>query len=119
MIDHTLLKPEATPIDVQRLCGEAVDLGVFAVCISPSMVRTAREALAGRGVAVATVAGFPSGAHSASIKATEAARSAEEGADEVDVVINLALVKTGRWDELEREVALVRNAIPTPTILKV
>jgi deoxyribose-phosphate aldolase len=119
MIDHTLLKPEATAGDVERLCVEAVELGVLAVCVSPSMVLTARAALTGSGVLVACVAGFPSGAHLASIKATEAARAVEQGVDEVDMVIDLGAAKAGRWADVEREVALVRSAVPAGQVLKV
>jgi deoxyribose-phosphate aldolase len=119
MIDHTLLKPEATAGDVERLCADAVDLGVLAVCVSPSQVPTARAALVGTPVRLATVAGFPSGAHQPSVKATEAGRAVEQGAVEVDMVIDLGLAKAGRWAELEREVALVRAAVPAPNLLKV
>jgi deoxyribose-phosphate aldolase len=119
MIDHTLLKPEATAADVERLCADAVDLGVLAVCVSPSLVTVARAALAGTPVRVACVAGFPSGAHLPSIKATEAARAVDQGVDEVDMVIDLGAAKAGQWSEVEREVALVRSAVPAPALLKV
>jgi deoxyribose-phosphate aldolase len=119
MIDHTLLKPEATTVDVERLCAEAAELGVLAVCISPSMVPVAKAALVGRAVRLASVCGFPSGAHQPSVKATEAARSVEQGADEIDVVVDLAHAKAGQWSVVERELALVRAAVPAPTVLKV
>lgn len=119
MIDHTLLKPEATPADVERLCAEAVELGVVAVCISPSLVTVARGALVSTDVRLACVAGFPSGAHLPSIKATEAARAVDQGVDEVDMVIDLGGVKAGRWAEIEHEVALVRSAVAAPALLKV
>lgn len=119
LIDHTLLKPEATEADVERLCAEAVDLGVLAVCVSPSMVPVARRALAGRPVLVACVAGFPSGAHHRGVKANEAALAVEEGVDEVDMVVDLGLVKSGRWLDVGKEIALVRTAVPAPKVLKV
>jgi deoxyribose-phosphate aldolase len=119
MIDHTLLKPEATAAEVERLCGEAADLAVLAVCVSPSLVPVARDAIGSRPIRLAAVCGFPSGAHQPSVKATEAARSVEQGAQEIDVVVDLALVKAGLWSEVERGLALVRSAVPAPTTLKV
>lgn len=119
LIDHTLLKPEATEADVERLCAEAVELGVLAVCVSPSMVPVARRALAGHDVRLACVAGFPSGAHHRGIKANEAALAVEEGVDEVDMVVDLGIVKAGRWLDVGKEIALVRTAVPAPKVLKV
>ena len=109
MVDHTLLKPEATPADVVALCAEANDLGVFSVCISPSFLPLAGDLLA-PGIATCTVVGFPSGKHHAGIKAAEAARAVAEGADEVDMVIDVGAVKAGQWRTTEREVAAVREA---------
>ncbi|MBO3128788.1 deoxyribose-phosphate aldolase [Dermatophilus congolensis] len=119
MIDHTLLKPEATPEQVAELVAEAADLGTFSVCVSPNMLPVQVP----QGVAVATVCGFPSGAHASEVKAAEAARSVADGADEVDMVVNLSLVKTGRFDEVEADIRAVRQACPTegdrPVLLKV
>lgn len=89
MIDHTLLSPEATEDEVRRHCGEALELGVFAVCVNPTMVEIAAGELAG-GVAVAAVVGFPSGAHAPAVKAAEVELAWREGARELDVVMNLA-----------------------------
>jgi len=119
MIDHTLLKPEATADQVTALCADAVSLGVFAVCVSPSMVPVAVEALTGSGVAVACVAGFPSGAHQWKVKAAEAELAVAQGVDEVDMVIDLGLAKAGRWDLVALEVEMVRAAVPAPALLKV
>lgn len=116
MIDHTLLAPEATADDVRRTCADAIEFAVAAVCVSPTMVRVAVEAVAGR-VPVASVVGFPSGAHLAEAKALEARRAGEEGAREIDMVISLRLAKEGRWTELEDEVAIVRAS--TTGLLKV
>ncbi|MFM8867689.1 MAG: deoxyribose-phosphate aldolase [Ilumatobacteraceae bacterium] len=107
MIDHTLLAPEATADDVRRTCAEALEFSVAAVCVSPTMVDVAVREVAGR-VAVASVVGFPSGAHLPETKAHEAKRACETGAREIDMVINLGLAKEGRWEEIEREVVLVR-----------
>ncbi|WP_448852969.1 deoxyribose-phosphate aldolase [Corynebacterium frankenforstense] len=114
MIDHTLLKPESTPEDVAALIAEAAELGTYSVCVSPSQLPVE----APEGVHVATVVGFPSGAVKAEIKAAEAARAVEDGAEEVDMVINIAFALTGRFDELESEIRTVREAIPG-VVLKV
>lgn len=114
-VDHTLLSPTATQEDVEALVTEASDLGVFSICVSPSMLPvTVPQALA-----VATVCGFPSGKHHSGIKAAEAARSVSEGADEVDMVIDLAAAALGRFAEVEADIAAVRAAVPGPTVLKV
>ena len=97
MVDHTLLKPEATAKDVQALIDEAVALGTYSVCVSPSMLPIdVPESLK-----VAVVVGFPSGAVKASVKAFEAAQAAADGADEIDMVVNLALVKEGDYEALQ------------------
>ena len=119
LIDHTLLKPEATPEQVATLAAEAGELGTFSICVSPSMLPVQVP----DGVKVATVCGFPSGAHAAEVKAAEAARSVSDGADEIDMVVDLALATTGRFDEVEAEIRAVREACPThgerPVLLKV
>jgi deoxyribose-phosphate aldolase len=115
LVDHTLLKPEATPADVKALIAEAADLGVFSVCVSPSMLPVSTPP----GVAVATVCGFPSGKHHSAIKAAEAALSIEQGADEIDMVIDVAAAVEGRYDDVEADIAAVRAAVPAPKVLKV
>lgn len=117
MIDHTLLKPEATPDDVRALVHEAGDLGVYAVCVSPSMVSVAR-ASAPHGVRIATVCGFPSGAVHPDAKAHEAQLAVLDRADEVDMVIDLGRAKAGEWASIENEVTMVR-ASATRALLKV
>ena len=119
MIDHTLLAPEATPEDIHALCAEAKTLGVHAVCVSPTLTAVAAREVAGSFVRVAAVAGFPSGAHSAGLKAAEAGEAAAAGAHEIDMVINLGLAAEGRWKEVEEEIAVVRGEAPGPTLLKV
>jgi deoxyribose-phosphate aldolase len=109
MVDHTLLKPEATVADVADLCAEANELGVFSVCISPSFLPLA-SGLLSPSVATCTVVGFPSGKHHADIKAAEASRAVADGADEVDMVIDVGAAKAGAWDIIEAEVAAVRAA---------
>jgi deoxyribose-phosphate aldolase len=119
MIDHTLLAPEATEKDVVALCAEARQLGVYAVCVSPTLTSIAARELPGQEIKVAAVAGFPSGAHSAGLKAQEASIAAATGAHEVDMVINLGLAKAARWKDVEQEIAAVRGEVPSPTVLKV
>jgi deoxyribose-phosphate aldolase len=113
MIDHTLLKPEATRADVDALAREAEQLGTYSICVSPSMLPVETD------VKVATVCGFPSGQHASSIKAAEAADSVSKGADEVDMVVNVGLVRAGENDAVEADIAAVRQAAPAPTVLKV
>lgn len=115
MIDHTLLKPEATSADVAAIVAQGAELGTYSVCVSPSMLPLDVP----ENLKVACVVGFPSGAVKAEIKAAEAARAVEDGADEVDMVVNIAFVKEGRQAELEAEIRAVRDAVPAPRILKV
>ena len=114
MIDHTLLKPEATSDQVKALIAEAAKLGTYSICISPSQLPVEVP----EGLHIATVVGFPSGAVKAEIKAAEAARAVADGAEEVDMVINIAFAKEHRFDDLEAEIKAVRYAIPGK-ILKV
>lgn len=95
MIDHTLLKAEATAEQVRRLCDEAREYGFCSVCVNPSRVALAAEALAGSGVRVCTVTGFPLGATVAGAKAFEAERSIRNGAQEIDMVLNIGALKDG------------------------
>lgn len=115
LIDHTLLKPEATPVQVQALLDEAAELGTYSVCVSPNQLPVKPRGE----VKVATVCGFPSGAHHSAIKATEAADSVERGADEVDMVIDLGQAATGDFDAVEADIRAVRKACTAPVVLKV
>jgi deoxyribose-phosphate aldolase len=119
LIDHTLLRPEATDAAVVALCAEATVLGVAAVCVSPSRLGAIRPGVLGDGIAVAAVCGFPSGAHEATVKAAEAASAAAAGATEIDVVVDLGLASAGEWEAVERELRAVRDAVPAPVLLKV
>ncbi len=118
MIDHTLLAPEATMADVERLCAEAIDLQVGAICISPSLLPLAKGLLPSS-IKTAAVVGFPSGAHSPETKAVEAKQACEHGANEIDMVVNLALVSSAIWSAITGEVSAVRSAITSDVILKV
>jgi len=117
IIDHTLLKPEATREDVAALIAEADALGTYSVCVSPSMLPV--ELPAGSELKVAVVCGFPSGKHTKEVKAFEAAQSVERGADEVDMVIDIGAAKEGRFDDVQAEIQAVRDVIPAPRVLKV
>ncbi len=112
IIDHTLLDPEAGPDEVLALCQEALELGVFAVCVSPTMVPLAAAQLSGSPVRVATVVGFPSGAHPTEVKAVEAQLAVADGADELGLVINLGLARAGAWELVRDGIAVVRAAAP-------
>jgi len=113
MIDHTLLKPEATPADVRALVAQGVELGVWSVCVNPSMLP-----IDAHGLHVVAVCGFPSGAHAASVKADEARIAVQNGADEIDMVIDLGLAKAGDWESVFDEILQVREAVPPPVVLK-
>jgi deoxyribose-phosphate aldolase len=117
LVDHTLLKPETTAADVAALIEEAVALGTYSVCLSPSVLPVVVPA--GSDLKVATVCGFPSGKHHSAVKAAEAALSVSEGAHEVDMVIDLGAVKAGDFAAVQVDIGAVRAAVPHPTVLKV
>lgn len=110
-IDHTILKPTASPAEVKKLCGEAAEYGFAAVCVPPPFVRTATSFLGGSNVKVATVAGFPFGYSVALAKLAEVQQALKDGAGEIDVVINLAALKSGSWSYLESEMELLVEPI--------
>ncbi|WP_114559662.1 deoxyribose-phosphate aldolase [Desertihabitans aurantiacus] len=116
LVDHTLLKPEATLADVRALAAEAQHLGVFAVCVSPSVLTELGDL---GGVAKATVCGFPSGKHTSAVKATEAAQAVADGADEVDMVIDIGRLRAGDVAAVREDIETVRTAMPATTLLKV
>jgi deoxyribose-phosphate aldolase len=95
IIDHTLLLPEATTQDIERLCDEAVHYGFAAVCVNPSHVGTCAKRLGGSRVKICTVIGFPLGATTSQAKAFEAAQAFEDGAHEVDMVLNIGMLIAG------------------------
>jgi deoxyribose-phosphate aldolase len=114
-VDHTLLKPEATAADVAALVEEAARLGVYSICVSPSFLPLDVP----DGLKVATVCGFPSGKHHSEVKAAEAAQAVANGADEVDMVIDVGAAKARDFDLVRADIAAVRAAAPRPTVLKV
>lgn len=112
-VDHTLLKPESTRADVAALVAEADELGVYSVCISPSQLPF--KIPIPHTLKVATVCGFPSGAVRSKIKAAEAAQAVANGADEVDMVINLGAAKSGEWGRVAAGIERVRMALDSAT----
>jgi deoxyribose-phosphate aldolase len=109
-IDHTLLKPEATPDQVQQLCEEARQYGFASVCINPIYVRLAARLLHGSGIPVCSVIGFPLGATPSAIKATEARRALRDGAREIDMVIPIGLLKGGDQAAVKADISRVADA---------
>jgi len=115
-IDHTLLKPEASAAQVAALCAEAGEMGVAAVCVSPSRLPQVVELSERQAWKPCTVIGFPSGAHRPVAKEAEARLAVIEGATELDMVVNLGAVADGAWAVVTEEVELVRRAIPAGTL---
>ena len=118
LIDHTLLEPNATPGQIAMFCGDAVKLGVGAVCVAPNRLPLPHPALP-TGIATCTVIGFPSGAHRTAVKVAEAEQAVADGATELDMVIDQGFAAAGLWDKVRADIAAVRAAVPAPLILKV
>lgn len=117
LVDHTELSPTATRADIARLCREALDHRTASACVPPSQVRYAAELLGGK-IAVCTVIGFPNGYATTAVKCAETADAVANGADEIDMVINLGLLREGRDREVREEIDAVRDSCPGK-ILKV
>lgn len=107
MIDHTLLKSESTREQIKSLCDEALEYNFKSVCINPFWVSYANDILKDSEVSVCTVIGFPLGANTTSMKATEAREAILNGADEVDMVINVGLLKSKEYDLVEEDIKAV------------
>src|SRR5256712_2916178 len=107
MIDHTLLKPDATRHDIEQLCAEAAKFKFATVCINPTWVAMSARLLAGSGVGVCTVVGFPLGANAADVKGYETQRAIFDGAREIDMVINIGALKSGDLRVVERDIEAV------------
>ena len=110
-IDHTILKAAATRADVTQLCAEAKTHAFFSVCINSAWVATAKELLAGSPVKVCSVIGFPLGAMSSDAKVAEATLAVRDGADEIDMVINVGRLKGGESDSVREEILAIKEAI--------
>ena len=109
-IDHTLLRPDATASDIDRLCDEAREFGFAAVCVNPTWVRRCAQNLRGSRVGVASVVGFPFGAGTTEVKALEARRAIRDGAREIDMVINVGALKSGDHALVRRDIEKVADA---------
>ena len=109
-IDHTLLKPIATREDIKKLCEEAKEYNFASVCVNPCWVSYASKLLAGSAVKVCTVIGFPLGANDSSVKAFETKTAIEQGAGEVDMVINIGALKAADYETVKNDIEAVRKA---------
>lgn len=118
VIDHTLLKPTATRADIEKLCREALEHGFFSVCINPCWVSTAHELLKGSDVKTCTVIGFPLGANTTEAKVFEAQNALSNGADELDMVINIGALKGKDYQTVLQDIRQIR-ALGDGFILKV
>ena len=114
LIDHTILRPEATRDEVLAAADEAAELGCASVCVAPVHLP-----LGDRGLAVCTVIGFPTGAHSTASKAAEAELAAGAGASQLDVVVHLGSLRARAWAAVTADLASVRAVVPPPLVVKV
>ena len=110
-IDHTILKATASSSDVKKLCEEAIEHEFYSVCVNGCYVADAKHLLQGTDVKVAAVVGFPLGAMTTASKVFEAKEAIENGASEIDMVINVAKLKDGEFDYVENEIRLIKGAI--------
>jgi deoxyribose-phosphate aldolase len=110
LIDHSMLKPDMTVTDVHKLCEEAGVHGFYSVCIPSSYIKPSRKALFETHVKIATVIGFPFGYSLPNVKIYEAIESAMNGVDELDIVLNISLAKSGKWDVVEEEIVNIMSA---------
>jgi deoxyribose-phosphate aldolase len=118
LVDHTLLRPEATDAEVAQTVADAARLGAATACVSPSRLPL-RGVQLPAGLGLCAVVGFPSGAHRTPVKAAEAAQAVDDGATEVDMVLDLGAAAAGDWTQVRADVAAVRDAVPAPLVLKV
>ncbi len=110
LIDHTILKPEATPGDVRRVCGEAREYFFYSVCVNTHYVTLVAEEVRGTGIEVCSIAGFPLGAVESSVKAYEAGNAVNQGAGEIDMVMNIGALKAGETRLVGGDIAAVARA---------
>ena len=119
LIDHTILKPEATEDDVRRVCEEGKRYNFFSVCVNTHFVPLVASELKGTDVKVCSIAGFPLGAMSSSAKAFEAERAVRDGADEIDMVMNIGSLKSGNFKHVAEDIAGVVRACGDSALVKV
>ena len=118
-IDHTALKADTGRAAIEKLCQEAREYGFMSVCVNPTWVATAQSLLAGSDVKVCTVIGFPLGVNTSAVKAFETRTAIQEGADEVDMVINIGAAKDGNWDLVKADIQAVVEAANHQALVKV
>lgn len=118
-IDHTVLKADAVKADIEEVCKEAVEYNFKTVCIQPYWIPYAVEQLAGSGVGITTVIGFPLGANASEVKAFEAKQALKDGATEVDMVINIGALKSEDYDTVLNDMKAVVDAVAGKAVVKV
>lgn len=118
-IDHTILKADATEADLRKLIDEAKEHQFYSVCVNPTWVKLATELLSKEPVAVCTVIGFPLGANTPEVKAFETRDAINNGADEVDMVINIGQLKAGNEDFVKKDIQAVVNEAKDKALVKV
>jgi deoxyribose-phosphate aldolase len=118
-IDHTLLKPEATKEQIEKLCNEAKQYNFASVCVNPTWVKLASDILKGTDVKVCTVIGFPLGANTPETKAFEAVNAVTNGAEEIDMVMNIGALKSGDTELVQKDIEAVVNAVKDKALVKV
>lgn len=116
MIDHTILKADATKDSIENLCKEAIDYGFVAVCVNPCHIQLCKRILGDSGVKVATVIGFPLGANTKEVKAFETMDAIQKGADEVDMVINIGALKDKDYNLVREDIEAVVNVAGNKTV---
>lgn len=119
LTDHTMLKADATAVDIKKLCAQAKEYGFRTVCINPCYVKLAAKELIGCYSEVCTVIGFPLGASESDVKAFEAKKAVEDGAKEVDMVINIGAAKAGDMEYVANDIRSVVDAVKGKAIVKV
>lgn len=119
MIDHTILKPDATKEEVNKLCEEAAEYGFCSVCVNSSFVYYCAQQLKNTDVKVCTVVGFPLGAMSTDGKVSETVAAIEDGAEEIDMVVHVGMIKSRDWDYVKQDVASVVEAAGGRAVVKV
>ena len=118
LIDHTLLKPDAKEDDIKKLCEEAINYKFYSVCINPCYIELAKNFLKNSDIKICTVISFPLGASTTSIKIIEALEAAKIGADEIDMVMNIGMFKSKKYDYIYEEISSIKKIIKDK-ILKV
>lgn len=112
-IDHTILQSTASQSELEQLCSEAIKFGFYAVCVNPCYLKKAKELLHGSGVKLCTVIGFPLGANDLETKVFESQLAVENGADEIDFVVNLGFIKSGLWKQVSKEIEQITQKAKT------